>query len=29
MFHYPADYEEATLHYEANKFGYSRKKWSD
>ena len=28
MFHYPADYEEATLHYEANKFGYNHKKWS-
>ena len=29
MYHYPADYEEASLHYEANKFGYNRKKKTD
>lgn len=26
MYHFPADYEEARLHFEATKFGYNRKK---
>lgn len=26
MFKYPADYQMANLHLEANKFGYNRKK---